>query len=219
MGTMVTRLNIGCGMSPTSGWINYDNSPAVRVSGSPALVRALRAVGVMNRGHVEFAAFCRSRGIRFANAVSRIPHSDRSVDAIYSSHMIEHLDRLEARRFLAECRRVLRPGGILRIVVPDLRVTVNDYVTKGNADVFLDHLQLDLDKPHGFAGHVRNILIGGRNHHWLYDGPSMQKLLGECGFDEAETLQPGRTKIAEPGELDLFERAGESAYVEGRRPG
>jgi predicted SAM-dependent methyltransferase len=34
--------------------------------------------------------------------------------------MIEHLDRREARSFLAEARRVLRPGGVLRLAAPDL---------------------------------------------------------------------------------------------------
>jgi len=214
---MAVRLNIGCGMAPTAGWINYDNSPAVRIAPWPMLVRLLKGTGLIDAGHAQFADFCRTHGIRFANAVARIPHADASVDAIYSSHMIEHLDRREARQFLSECRRVLKPHGRLRIVVPDLRVTVNDYVAKGNADTFLDHLQLDLDKPHGLRGHLRELLLGGRNHHWLYDGPSMRKLLLECGFHEVELLPPGRTAIEDPGELDLCERAGESAYVEGRR--
>ncbi len=204
-------------MAPTAGWINYDNSPAVRLANWPSVIRLLRVLGLIDRGHVEFADFCRDHGIRFANAVARIPHPDGSVDAIYSSHMIEHLDRREARRFLAECRRVLKPEGRLRIVVPDLRITVNDYVAKGNADIFLDHLQLELDKPHGLMGHLRHLLVGGRNHHWLYDGPSMRKLLLEHGFGDVDVLQPGQTRIEEPGELNLSERAGESAYVEGRR--
>ena len=215
---MAVRINIGCGMAPTKEWLNYDNSPVVRLASWPLTVRALTAVGAINQGHAEFADFCRRHGVRYANAVSHIPHADRSVDVIYSSHMIEHLDRREAKGFLSECRRVLKPGGLLRIVVPDLRITVDDYVARGNADVFLDHLQLELDKPHGLRGHLRNILIGGRNHHWLYDRRSLSALIARSGFDDVRVLEPGETRIAEPGELNLREREGESAYVEASRP-
>ena len=214
---MPVRLNIGCGMAPTKGWINYDNSPAVRIARWPAVVRLLRALGLFDSDNAGFADFCRTHGIRYADAVARIPHPDATVDVVYSSHMIEHLDRREVRRFLAECRRVLKPGGVLRIVVPDLRVTVNDYVAKGNADIFLDHLQLALDKPHGLKSHVRHLLVGDRNHHWLYDGRSMSRLLSENGFEEVEILEPGITRIIEPGDLDLTERVGESAFLEGVR--
>jgi predicted SAM-dependent methyltransferase len=215
---VAVRINIGCGMAPTPGWLNYDNSPVVRLAPWPLAVKALASVRVIDQGHVEFAAFSRRHGVRHANAVARIPHASGSVDALYSSHMIEHLDRREARGFLAECRRVLKPGGILRIVVPDLRITVEDYVAKGNADVFLDHLQLELDKPHGLRGHLRNILVGGRNHHWLYDGRSISALIARSGFSDVRVLKPGETRIADPGQLNLREREGESVYVEAVRP-
>ncbi len=214
---MPIRLNIGCGTAPTDGWINYDNSPVVRIARWPMLPRFMLALRLIDPGQAEFAHLCRARGVRYANAVARIPHADGSVDVIYSCHMIEHLDRHEARRFLAECRRVLRPGGVIRLVVPDLRITVRDYVAKGNADTFVEHLQLALDKPHGFSEYLRYLLVGSRNHRWLYDGKSMSKLLLQCGFGEVVTLQAGETRIQAAGMLDLFERAGESAYVEGTR--
>ena len=46
----------------------------------------------------------------------------------YSSHTLEHFDKADGRSFLSECHRVLRPGGIIRIVVPDLHVIVVDYL-------------------------------------------------------------------------------------------
>ena len=109
---------------------------------------------------------------------------------------------------------MLKPDGVLRVAVPNLRTTVNDYVAKGNADVFMDQLQLALDKPRGIVGYLRYFLIGDRNHHWAYDGPSIGKLLADNGFDRVTLLEPGQTGIQEPGSLDLFERAGGSAYAE-----
>ncbi len=205
-------------MAPTKGWINYDNSPAVRLAQWPSLTRILHVLRILDAGNLEFVVFCGVNGIRYANAISRIPHASKSLDVVYSSHMIEHLDRVEAKLFLRECQRVLKPGGILRVVAPDLRVTVNDYVTKGNADKFLLHLQLDLDKPHGLRSHISRLLLGGRNHHWMYDAKSLSGLLSECGYRSVQVLDPGQTGIAEPGTLNLHERAGESIYLEAKNP-
>jgi SAM-dependent methyltransferase len=216
---MAVRLNIGCGQSPTDGWINYDNSFAVRMAGSWLLWQAMRLSGLADAGNLEFAAFARARGIRWADAARRIPHGDGAVDVIYSSHMIEHLDRREARDFLAECRRVLKQGGVLRIAVPDVSLTVRDYVADGNADVFLEQLQFDLDRPRGLAGRLRHILLGGgRGHRWMYDARSIHRVVEAAGFAQVETLPPGRTRIADPGRLDLAERPEESIYLEAVRP-
>ncbi len=57
-----------------------------------------------------------------------LPLPDGSCDVVYSSHVIEHFDRDGARRFLAECRRVLKPRGIVRVVAPDLEGIARAYL-------------------------------------------------------------------------------------------
>ena len=57
-----------------------------------------------------------------------LPFADATVDAVYASHVLEHLDRAEGRKLLAECRRILKPGGIVRIVVPDLEELCRFYL-------------------------------------------------------------------------------------------
>lgn len=215
---MAVRLNIGCGDAPTPGWINYDNSPAVWLARWPLLTRLLRLVGIVDDGNVEFIARCRQLGIRHANGSSRIPHAAGSVDTVYSSHMIEHLDRHEASLFLAECLRVLKPGGVLRLAVPNLRWSILEYMEKGNADHFIAQLQFDVDKPRGLVARVHRVLTGGRGHHWMYDGASLTRLVEECGFRGIETLPVGKTRLGDPGELDLREREIESLYLEAERP-
>lgn len=59
---------------------------------------------------------------------SRLPFADGDFDAVYASHVLEHLTPLEARRFLHEVRRVLHAGGVARIVVPDLEGIVRGYL-------------------------------------------------------------------------------------------
>jgi predicted SAM-dependent methyltransferase len=167
---------------------------------------------------LAFVAFCRSHRIRHADAARHIPHADGSVDAVYASHMLEHLDRTEARSFLAECRRVLKPGGILRLVVPDLRTAAYQYLQLGNADGFLGRLQFDLDKPRGPAARLRRMLSGGRGHRWMYDRDSLVAVVEAAGFVEVEPVEEGRTRIADPGGLDLTEREADSLCLEARRP-
>lgn len=49
-----------------------------------------------------------------------IPYDEQHFDAAYHSHILEHLNPEQGRQLVAECYRVLKPGGVLRIVVPDL---------------------------------------------------------------------------------------------------
>lgn len=56
-----------------------------------------------------------------------IPYKDNTFDVVYHSHLIEHFSRTEASDFIKECYRVLKPKGIIRVVVPDLEAIVNNY--------------------------------------------------------------------------------------------
>ncbi|MBD2338956.1 methyltransferase domain-containing protein [Calothrix sp. FACHB-156] len=62
------------------------------------------------------------------NLTQGIPFSDCSFDMVYHSHVLEHFPKSKAEFFLQECYRVLRPEGILRIVVPDLEQLVKTYL-------------------------------------------------------------------------------------------
>ena len=59
-----------------------------------------------------------------------IPLDDASCDAVYHSHLIEHLRREDVKPFLRECRRVLKPGGVMRIATPDLESICRTYLAK-----------------------------------------------------------------------------------------
>ncbi|MBI5380784.1 MAG: methyltransferase domain-containing protein [Opitutae bacterium] len=66
--------------------------------------------------------------VRAFDATAPLPLANDSADAVYHAHLLEHLPRAQAQTLLGECRRVLRPGGILRVVVPDLEELARRYL-------------------------------------------------------------------------------------------
>ena len=62
------------------------------------------------------------------NLLNGIPFADAHFDAVYHSHVLEHFTKEDAANLLQECHRVLKPNGVLRVVVPDLENMVNQYI-------------------------------------------------------------------------------------------
>jgi predicted SAM-dependent methyltransferase len=59
-------------------------------------------------------------GVRVHDLSKGVPYPEGSFDAIYHSHVLEHFPRETALFFLRECYRVIKPGGVIRVAVPDL---------------------------------------------------------------------------------------------------
>ena len=70
----------------------------------------------------------KSKYVDYYNIKNKLPFKDGSLDVIYHSHVLEHLDKLLARKFIADCYRVLKKGGIIRIAVPDLEIICLEYL-------------------------------------------------------------------------------------------
>ena len=116
-------------------------------------------------------------------------------------------------------KRILRPGGVIRLAVPDLSRLVRQYVASGDADEFIASTYLGTEVNHrGLRARARWALAGPRHHLWMYDGTSLAQLLAAAGFTDAAIEPPGLTRIPGVGALDLTERAAVSVYVEATRP-
>jgi len=212
------RINVGCGASPTEGWLNFDNSMTIRIIRWPWLARFLLSSRIIDEAKCKFVMSACEARIRYANASHHIPLPSGGVDAVYTSHMFEHLDRREAASFLAEARRVLRPDGILRVAVPDVAKYINKYLETGDADSFVEATGMCRPRPTGLAARLGMALTGPRNHLWMYDARSLTKALEGAGFVDVTVLPAGRTKISAPGWLNLVERSHQSVYVEAVQP-
>ena len=212
------RVNIGCGQSPTPYWKNFDNSFSLQLTKVPLLFNLLAAIGVLDEPQKQFVRFAQTTSIEHADATRRIPLPTESVEVLYSSHMLEHLDPKGALSFLAEARRVLKSEGIIRIAVPDIELIVERYISYRDADSLVRDSLLASPNPRTTLERLRFLLVGNRHHLWMYDGQSLCRLLTECGFVDARVLPAGSTRIPDPGPLNLAERAEESVYVEALNP-
>jgi len=68
------------------------------------------------------------KGVLKCDLRNGIPFEDQSFDVVYHSHVLEHYTREDGKRFVKECWRVLTPGGVLRVVVPDLEEVTRCYL-------------------------------------------------------------------------------------------
>lgn len=94
---------------------------------------------------------------------------DDSVDLVYACHLLEHFRREETEGVLTEWRRVLRPGGILRIAVPNFAALVKVYQDTGNLNLILGPLV-------GKQDYMYN------THYRAFDFESLKTLLYGVGF-------------------------------------
>ncbi len=76
--------------------------------------------------NVDFAV--RHPGVLAIDLRKKLPFSENSFDLVYHSHVLEHFTCPEAKKLLGECYRVLKPGGIIRVVVPDLENITREYL-------------------------------------------------------------------------------------------
>ena len=212
---MSIKVNIGCGRAPTEGWLNFDNSPAIKLAKSPFKYKLAKAMGLLNEQQIENIKWNMKHNIQFADATKSIPLQTSSVDCIYTSHMVEHLSQKGARSFIKEVKRVLKVGGVVRIAVPDLRIAVDDYLETNDADAFMRGILVQAPEINTLKQKINLFISGYRHHQWMYDGNSLSKLLIEMGFSSAEICKDGKTNIIDADGLNLYEREEQSVYVEG----
>ncbi|AMK76450.1 hypothetical protein A1342_12825 [Methylomonas methanica] len=144
----------------------------------------------------------------------KFPWTDSSVDIVYSSHTLEHFSRDDGRRFLTECHRVLRKNGIIRIVVPDLKHFVGEYI-EGRilADDFVEKLDV-LYRNSNNALKSRLSPFIQFPHKCMYDNQRLLEILTEIGFD-ARIRAGFDSDISDIRLVELEGRTENAAIVEG----
>lgn len=93
-----------------------------------------------DKNWVNLDAMPASPGVITHDLRRQFPFPDETFDAAYGSHVLEHLDQAEGMRLIGECHRILKPGGTIRLAVPDLEAIARLYLASlddacsGNAE-------------------------------------------------------------------------------------
>jgi len=201
-------LNLGCGMKTSPKVRNIDWSMCLRIGKIPIL--NVLAMPLMSAPRRERLRSLRGLDIVVHNLARGIPAADGTVDMVYHSHLLEHLDREIAESFLSEIHRVLKPGGIVRVVVPDLELYVRKYLNSLEASLKDPAVGECHDKTiaalyeqsvrreaAGIAHQrpivrtIERLLAGdarkrGETHQWMYDRVSLRVKLENAKFRDVK---------------------------------
>lgn len=198
-------LNLGCGTktSSSSSVINIDWSIYLRLKRNP-FWSALSPLFIRGERLKLFKEI--PSNILVHNLAKGIPFKSNSVDAVYHSHMLEHLDKSVVDGFLLEVKRVLKPGGIHRIVVPDFEYLCRQYL--GHLDRCReddtecnrhdDYISKMIDqcvrkessgtsRQPPLRRFIENLILGdarkrGETHQWMYDRINLTYALKKTGY-------------------------------------
>jgi predicted SAM-dependent methyltransferase len=226
--TGIVAVNVGCGTFPCQrpGWENLDMALNARLRNLPRLRRFLGALHLLPGSQDPWP-----KNLRIHDVRKGLPYEDNSLLYLYSSHCFEHLYLDQARRFLGECLRVLKPGGVLRLVVPDLELLIRQYThaRQGQdqnarrelpADAFVRQLLMVRESsPRGIVDRWFKPVLGKHTIHcWAYDWQSLHARFLEAGFTNVRRCSYLESSIPDIEFLDLAEKKDESLYVEGSKP-
>jgi glycosyltransferase involved in cell wall biosynthesis/predicted SAM-dependent methyltransferase len=132
----------------------------------------------INLDILDLNQYASQNGLDFiqSDASKKLPFLDCTVDFIITSHFMEHISRGEGKNFLKECFRIMKPGGIIRITIPDTKKIIGTYPNIKNTFTENEGVKDAEDD----AEALWNFLTAG--HKTAYDSVSMIMKLNVAGF-------------------------------------
>lgn len=236
-------LNLGCGnkTSENPDVINIDWSAYLRFKKNPFL--NFLAPFLLDKKRLAIFKLV-PRNIQVHDLTKGLPFKDNSVNVVYHSHFLEQLERQAAKNLLLEIKRVLKLGGILRIVVPDFEVVCKKYISHlaaceinqeeiKNHDDFIHAIIEQFVRKEALGSRqqkplrrfIENFLLGsarkrGQIYQWWYDRFSLMSILTNIGYKKVYIQKYNESLISNWNDygldLDVFGKQYkcDSLYVE-----
>jgi len=161
------KVHLGCGSDIRPGWVNIDLALTPKVTS---------------------AASAAPPGATYINYDLRrgLPLENDSCDYIYSSHFFEHLQYKDGLRLMRECYRMLRPGGVFRVSLPNFKGMFAAYL-RGD-ESYLDLIDILSVLPEVEPGtetlvdHINYGVYQHGEHKYIYDEDKVILILQKIGY-------------------------------------
>lgn len=180
---MTRYVQFGAGMCGPPCWTNFDISPTLRLQRLPLIGRLFHGL------HPIFPA-----SVRYGDIIRGLPLAKDACDAIYCSHVLEHLSLEDFRVALKNTYSYLRPGGRFRFVLPDLEQLAKDYLASREPDASLVFMRESFlghkTRAKGFCG-LSRAWFGNSAHLWMWDYKSIYQELTYAGFTGVRRAEYG----------------------------
>lgn len=133
------------------------------------------------------------KGVTYLDVTEQFPFEDQEIDYIFSEHLIEHIGYNGIVNMLSESYRVLKPGGVVRIAMPDMKFIFNifsdphkyeDYIKWHFTELIKCDItdKLEIEDIECLMPFVVNKLFNGYGHQFLLTFELLKDLLLKTGF-------------------------------------
>ncbi len=195
------KYHIGCGSILAKGFLNIDDSPM----GSQYEFQEHKIYEAREMPGAFILKYDLSYGI---------PAHQSSLDRIYHSHFLEHLNRDQGIKFLKDCFYVLEENGIMRFAIPDFRLWCTNYINN-NKEFFSWYKSNYLpDNEYHFhtSAQIFTGMLYNHGHQMAYDYESIYAILSKIGFKKIELGHWGNSHHFE--NLESLEAPGSQRKIE-----
>ncbi len=173
------RLNWGCGDCRPEGWINCDRKDGPGIQLSCDMLEG------------------------------GLPLPPDSIDYIVSVHALQEVPAAQLVAALQEFRRVLKPGGVLRLILPD---AIKGFLAYQRGDK--DYFAVPDEDASSLGGKLALQLMWYGYSRSLFTPDGIEELLRRAGFNSVHHCAHGVTRSSQPGIVELDNREQESLFVE-----
>jgi predicted SAM-dependent methyltransferase len=205
-------VQFGCGTCAPVTWKNFDAGPAFWLQSRLPFLKPY----LVKKGFPPYPD-----NIQYGDVIKGLPIPQQSVDAIYCSHVLEHMTLDEFRLAIRNVFSYLRPGGTFRLVLPDLEQLIKNYMNDSTAGAASRFMQESFLGEQTFVRGLKAMptaLFGRSRHLWMWDYKGIAEQLAAAGFTDIRRAELGDSLDSRFSEVETESRWANCLGVNCKRP-